>query len=149
LTSLSDAARAGPWHFGVGSEFAERADGLQGLSKAYGLQSAGSPVTMELGLLYSALNSRKVDMIAANSTDGPAGVLDVKILDDDKHYFPPYQCAVVVREESMARYPGLRAALEQLSGKLTAETMRRLNQAVDGNHRPIPDVATEFLKSVK
>jgi glycine betaine/choline ABC-type transport system substrate-binding protein len=149
LTSLSDAARGGPWHFGVGYEFAQRADGLPGLLKAYGLRSSGDPVTMDLGLLYSALNSRKVDMIAANSTDGPASALDVKILDDDKHYFPPYQCAVVVREESLARYPGLRGALEQLSGKLSVETMRRLNQAVDGDRRPIPQVATEFLNSVK
>ena len=149
LSSLSDAARGGPWHFGVGYEFAQRADGLPGLLKVYGLRSAGDPVTMDLGLLYSALNSRKVDMIAANSTDGPASALDVKILDDDRHYFPPYQCAVVVREKSLTRYPGLRAALEQLSGKLTVETMRRLNQAVDGEHRPAGQVAAQFLEAMR
>lgn len=149
LTTLSDAARAGPWHLGVGYEFAARPDGLQGLLKAYGLHSAGDPVTMDLGLLYSALASRKVDMIAANSTDGPASVLDVTILADDRRYFPPYQCSVVAREQTLARFPALRAAIEELSGKLNAATMRRLNQFVDGEHRPTAQVAGEFLEKMR
>jgi glycine betaine/choline ABC-type transport system substrate-binding protein len=149
LATLSDAARAGPWRLGVGAEFQQRADGLQGLVKAYGLRLAGDPVTMDLGLLYSALDGRKVDMIAANSTDGPAAVRDVTILADDRHYFPPYDCAVVAREETLARYPNLRGALEQLSGKLTAETMRRLNQQVDGERRPAAQVARQFLDSLR
>jgi glycine betaine/choline ABC-type transport system substrate-binding protein len=149
LATLSDAARAGPWRLGVGYEFAARPDGLQGLLKTYGLRSAGEPVTMDLGLLYSALASRKVDMIAANSTDGPASVLDVTILADDRRYFPPYQCSVVAREQTLARFPALRAALEELSGKLTASAMRRLNQLVDGDHRPTAEVAGEFLETVR
>jgi glycine betaine/choline ABC-type transport system substrate-binding protein len=148
LATLSDAARAGPWRFGVGYEFERRPDGLEGLVKTYGLRSAGDPVTMDLGLLYSALASRKVDMIAANSTDGPASVLDVTILADDRRYFPPYECAVVVREQSLARFPALRAALEELSGKLDAATMRRLNQLVDGEHRDAGQVAGQFLDSI-
>jgi glycine betaine/choline ABC-type transport system substrate-binding protein len=148
LATLSDAAPSRPWRLGVGSEFQQRADGLPGLVKTYGLQLDGEPVTMDLGLLYAALDSRKVDMIAGNSTDGPAAVRDVTILDDDRHYFPPYDCAVVAREETLARYPGLRAALEQLSGKLTVETMRRLNQEVDGEHRPVAQVAGQFLDSL-
>jgi glycine betaine/choline ABC-type transport system substrate-binding protein len=148
LATLSDAARAGPWHLGVGAEFQQRADGLPGLLKTYGLQMEGDPVNMDLGLLYAALDSRKVDMIAANSTDGQAAVRDVTLLDDDRHYFPPYDCAVVAREETLAHYPGLRGALEQLSGKLTAETMRRLNQRVDGERLPAAQVAREFLRSL-
>jgi osmoprotectant transport system substrate-binding protein len=108
----------------------------------------GQPVNMDLGLLYSALDTRKVDMIAANSTDGQAAVRDVTILDDDRHYFPPYDCAVVAREDTLARYAGLRGVLEQLSGKLTAEIMRRLNQRVDGAHVPTAQVAREFLDSL-
>ena len=104
---------------------------------------------MDLGLLYAALDSRKVDMIAANSTDGEASVRDVTILADDRRYFPPYECAVVVREETLARYPGLRGVLEQLSGKLTAETMRRLNREVDGDRRPAAQVARQFLDSLR
>jgi glycine betaine/choline ABC-type transport system substrate-binding protein len=148
LATLSDAAQAGPWRLGVGSEFQQRADGLPGLLKTYGLRMDGDPVTMDLGLLYVALDSRKVDMIAANSTDGPAAVRDVTVLADDRHYFPPYDCAVVAREETLARYPGLRGVLEQLSGKLPAETMRRLNQQVDGDRRPAAQVAREFLDSL-
>jgi osmoprotectant transport system substrate-binding protein len=149
LATLSDAARAGAWRMGVGAEFQQRADGLPGLLKAYGLRLDGEPVTMDLGLLYAALDSHKVDMIAANSTDGPAAVRDVTILDDDRRYFPPYDCAVVVREETLASYPGLRGALEQLSGKLTAETMRRLNQQVDGDRQPAARVAAKFLDSLR
>jgi glycine betaine/choline ABC-type transport system substrate-binding protein len=149
LATLSDAAGAHPWRLGVGAEFEQRADGLPGLMKTYGLRIDGSPVTMDLGLLYAALDSRKVDMIAANSTDGQAAVRDVTILDDDRHYFPPYDCAVVARNDVLARYPGLRGALEQLSGKLTAETMRRLNQQVDGQRRPAAQVAREFLDGLR
>jgi glycine betaine/choline ABC-type transport system substrate-binding protein len=149
LATLSDAARGGPWRLGVGYEFAGRPDGLPGLLNAYGLRSAGDPVTMDLGLLYAALASRKVDMIAANSTDGPAAVLDVAILADDRRYFPPYQCAVVAREATLARFPTLRAALEELSGKLSAAAMRRLNQLVDGEHRPAGLVAAQFLDAMR
>jgi len=148
LATLSDAARGGPWRLGVGSEFQQREDGLPGLLKTYGLRMAGDPVTMDLGLLYSALDGRKVDMIAANSTDGAAAVRDVTILTDDRHYFPPYDCAIVAREETLGRYPGLRDVLEQLSGKLPVETMRRLNQEVDGERRPVAQVAGQFLDSL-
>ena len=148
LATLSDAARAQAWRLGVGAEFQNRADGLPGLMQAYGLRLNGQPVTMDLGLLYTALDSRKVDMIAANSTDGQAAARDVAILDDDRHYFPPYDCAVLAREDVLARYPALRGVLEQLSGKLTAQTMRRLNQQVDGGHRPVPQVAREFLETL-
>jgi len=148
LTNLSEAASAGPWRLGVGSEFQQRADGLPGLVKAYGLRMDGEPVTMDLGLLYVALDSRKVDMIAANSTDGPAAVRDVTILADDKRYFPPYDCAVVAREEALRQFPALRGVLEQLSGKLTAEIMRKLNQKVDGERLPAAQVAREFLRSL-
>jgi len=148
LATLSDAERGGPWRLGVGSEFQQRADGLPGLLKTYGLRLAGEPLTMDLGLLYAALDSRKVDMIAANSTDGPAAVRDVTILADDRRYFPPYDCAVVARQETLERYPGLRAVLERLSGNLPVETMRRLNQEVDGEHRPVAQVAAQFLDSL-
>jgi glycine betaine/choline ABC-type transport system substrate-binding protein len=148
LVTISDAARAGPWRLGAGPEFQARADGLPGLMQAYGLRLDGNPVTMDLGLLYEALDGRQVDMIAANSTDGQAAVRDVAILDDDRHYFPPYDCAVVAREDTLARHPELRGALEQLSGKITAETMRRLNQQVEGEHHPAAQVAREFLNSL-
>jgi glycine betaine/choline ABC-type transport system substrate-binding protein len=145
LATLSDAAASRAWRMGIGYEFQQRPDGLDGLLKTYGLRTAGDPITMDLGLLYTALESRKVDIIAANSTDGQASVKDVTILADDRHYFPPYECAVVVREDALARFPGLREALEPLSGKLDDAAMRRLNYSVDAAHRTVAEVAAEFL----
>jgi len=146
--NLSEAAAERAWRLGVGYEFEQRRDGLDGLRAAYGLRLDGTPVTMDLGLLYAALGSGKVDMIAANSTDGLASALPVKILADDRHYFPSYECAVVAREETLGKFPRLRGALEELSGKISNERMQRLNYAVDGLHRPAAEVAAEFLRSV-
>lgn len=148
IKTLSDAAKAQPWRLGAGAEFSSRPDGLDGLVKTYGLRSQGTPVSMDLGLLYAALDSHKVDMIAGNSTDGLAAVRDVTILQDDRHYFPPYDCAVVVRQDTLARFPTLRSALEELSGKITDAGMRKLNYEVDGRHRSVVQVAQEFLRSL-
>lgn len=148
IRTLSDAARTQAWKLGAGYEFKQRPDGLAGLLAAYNLRPDGDPVTMDLGLLYAALKSRRVDLVAANSTDGLAAVLDVRMLEDDRHYFPPYECAVVAREDSMARLPGLRDAIEELSGKLPGAVMRKLNFAVDGEHRPPAQVAARFLDSL-
>lgn len=148
VTTLSGAARAHAWRLGIGYEFRDRPDGLPGLLRAYPLRLAGDPVTMDLGLLYAALDNRKVDMIAANSTDGLIAVHKVTVLEDDRHYFPPYQCAAVVREDTLARYPALRGALEELSGKISDSVMRQLNYQMDGPHRPVAQVAAEFLRSL-
>jgi osmoprotectant transport system substrate-binding protein len=148
VSTLSAAAKARAWRLGMGYEFAQRPDGLDGMLKTYGLRLAGEPATMDLGLLYSALENRQVDLIAANSTDGLISALPVAVLDDDRHYFPPYECSVVVREAALNRYPNLRAVLEQLSGKLPDATMRRLNYQVDGKHRPAEQVADEFLRTI-
>jgi len=149
MRTISQAAqRKEGWRLGVGYEFLTRPDGLAGLQRTYGLRVDGAPVTMDLGLLYSALQGRQVDMAAANSTDGMLAALPLTVLEDDKHYFPPYECAVVIREQVMAKFPRLRGALERLSGKMSNDTMRRLNNDVDGKHRPVREVAAEFLKSV-
>lgn len=146
IRTLSQAAAAHPWTLGIGYEFAQRPDGLDGLLSTYGLHMAEPPRTMDLGLLYTALKDNQVDMIAASATDGQISNMNVEVLEDDKHYFPPYQCAVVVREAAEQRLPGLRAALEELSGKISDEEMRKLNAAVDVDHRPEWKVAGEFLK---
>ncbi len=148
LVTLSDAARAHAWSLGIGYEFAQRPDGLDGLIKTYGLHEAAVPISMDLGLLYSALESGRVDMIAGNSTDGMIAKMDVAILQDDRHYFPAYQCAVVVREPALARFPNLRAALQELSGRISDAAMRRMNAAVDVDHRPVSRVAAEFLRAL-
>jgi len=104
---------------------------------------------MDLGLLYAALDARKVDLIAANSTDGLAAARNVEILEDDRHYFPPYECAAVVRADTLARFPQLRPALDALSGRIDDATMRRLNYEVDGKKRPVPQVAAEWLANLR
>jgi glycine betaine/choline ABC-type transport system substrate-binding protein len=151
IDSLSDAARyaAGKegWTLGVGYEFQQRPDGLPGLLKTYRLPIKGSPKTMDLGLLYKALEQKQVDMVAANATDGLLSVMDVKVLRDDKRYFPPYQAALTVRAGALAVHPGLKEALDQLSGKFSDEIMRALNHQVDGKHRPVSEVAVTFLRA--
>jgi glycine betaine/choline ABC-type transport system substrate-binding protein len=147
LVTLSEAAGARAWKLGVGYEFIQRPDGLPGLLKTYHLRTAGDPISMDLGLLYAALKSKRVDLIAASSTDGLISVLDVTVLQDDRRYFPPYECAVIVREDALAKHPGLRDALEELSGKLPDQVMRKLNFGVDGEHRPPAQVAARFLDS--
>lgn len=148
LRTLSEAARRRTgWVMGAGYEFLERPDGFKGLVKTYGLVIQGQVKTMDLGLLYRALEQRQVDMIAASATDGMLSVLDVTVLQDDKHYFPPYEAAAVVRAGSLASRRGMREALDQLGGTLTNETMRKLNYEVDGKHRRLADVAREFLNA--
>lgn len=146
IETLSDAARRKQgWTLGVGYEFLQRPDGLKGLLATYHLPLAGAPKSMDLGLLYSALEQKQVDMAAANATDGQLSVLDVKVLGDDRHYFPPYQAALVVRADTLAAHPGLRAALNQLAGRLSDSAMRDLNYQVDGKHRQVAEVAREWL----
>ncbi|AXC09396.1 L-proline glycine betaine binding ABC transporter protein ProX [Acidisarcina polymorpha] len=145
IQTLSEATRyASQWRLGVGYEFEERPDGLRGLSAAYGLRFDGSPRTMDLGLLYRALNSKQVDIVAGNSTDGPIQAFGLAVLRDDKHYFPPYQAVPLVREEALERWPQMRAAFTALAGQISAEEMQAMNNAVDGQHRDPAAVVREF-----
>ena len=145
LATLTEAARYAPqWRLGVGYEFEQRPDGLAGLSTAYGLKFAAAPRTMDLGLLYRALNAHQVDMIAANSTDGPIKAFGLTALEDDKHYFPPYQAVPLVRAEALERWPQIQIALDELAGKITADDMRGMNEAIDGQHRDPAEVVREF-----
>ena len=129
---------------GVGYEFAERPDGLRGLTAAYGLRFVGEPRTMELGLLYRALAAHQVDIVAGNSTDGAIKALDFVALGDDKHYFPPYEAVPLVREDSLKRWPQIGVAMEKLAGRVSADEMRAMNLAVESQHRDVGDVVREF-----
>ena len=145
LETLSDAARIDGWRLGAGYEFEQRADGLAALESLYHLRFSAAPTSMDLGLLYQALEAKQVDMIAANATDGLLAKLDVKILTDDRRAFPPYQVSIAVREDSLRDIPGLEAALADLSNKFTNQTMQKLNYEVDGELRSAAQVAAEFL----
>jgi osmoprotectant transport system substrate-binding protein len=151
LRTISDAVKIAPdpekgWRLGVGYEFESRPDGLRGLEATYGLKFAGDPRTMDLGLLYRALSSGQVDMVAGNSTDGPIRALGFVVLEDDKHYFPPYEAVPLVREDSLRRHPGIQVAMDRLAGKVSADEVRGMNYAVDSEHRDVGDVVREFRK---
>lgn len=147
LETLSDAASIqNLWKLGVGYEFLTRPDGYEALMRGYNIQWDAGPQSMDLGLLYRALQQGQVNMIAANATDGLLSAGDYKVLRDDKQVFPPYQACIVVREDTLARTPGAEKALRELSGKFTNEQMQTLNYQVDGQHRPVAQVATEFLR---
>jgi osmoprotectant transport system substrate-binding protein len=145
LRTISDAARVAPQlRLGVGYEFESRPDGLPGLSAAYNLHFAGPPRTMDLGLLYRALADRQVDIVAGNSTDGPIRALGFVVLADDLHFFPPYQAVPLVREDSLARHPEIQIAMDKLAGKVTAEDVQTMNDAVDRQHQDVTAVVSAF-----
>jgi osmoprotectant transport system substrate-binding protein len=147
LETLSDAA-ADPSGFslGCGYEFLTHPDGFAALNSKYSIKWKTAEKTMDLGLLYRALRGQQVSMVAGNTTDGVLSKLDVRVLKDDKHAFPPYQACIVVRTGALTQNPALRQALSELSGKITDEQMRAMNYAVDGEHRQVRDVAREFLQ---
>jgi len=148
IQTLSQAAKYTPqWRGGFGYEFAEREDGFLGLAKTYDLRFAQPPRLMDSGLVYRALLQKQVDIINANSTDGQIARLGLVVLKDDKQYFPPYEAAPIVRQAILKKYPEVKKAIAQLSGRITADEMRQLNYQVEGELQDIKDVVREFRKS--
>jgi osmoprotectant transport system substrate-binding protein len=148
LRTISDIIPVAPkWRAGVGYEFLERPDGFPGWSARYNLHFDESPKVMDLGLIYRALVDHQVDIVAGNSTDGLIDSLHLVALEDDRHYFPPYDAVPIVRQSTLAKFPQLRAALADLAGKLTAVDMRRLNYAVDADQRDVAAVVSDFRAS--
>ena len=150
ITSLSQAAADAPkWRAGFGYEFMERPDGYAGLASAYGLRFAEPPRIMDLGLLARALRDHQIDLAAGNATDGLIPALDLFVLEDDRHYFPPYEAVPVVRQQTLQQNPEVAEALVQLSGKISDQEMQQMNYAVDGQHRDVKGVVREFLTQKK
>src|SRR2546428_2183196 len=148
LKTISQAARYTPqWRAGFGYEFMERPDGYNGLAATYGLRFAAPPRIMDLGLLTRALKDKQVDLAARNMTDGLISALALVVLDDERHYFPPYEAVPVIRQQTLARHPEVDQALNDLAGKISDDDMRQLNYAVDGQHRDVKQVVREFLRS--
>jgi osmoprotectant transport system substrate-binding protein len=148
IKTISDATpHASQWRAGFGYEFMERPDGYPGLAEVYRLRFAEMPRILDLGLLYRALLEHQVDLVAGNSTDGLLAARDLVILEDDKHYFPPYDAVPLMRRETVARHPEVRAAIVELAGKISDAEMQKMNYAVDGEHRDATEVAREFLKA--
>jgi osmoprotectant transport system substrate-binding protein len=148
LQHMSDLVPVAPrWRVGVGFEFLERSDGFRGWSERYGLRFAQQPSVMDLGLIYRALQDHKVDIVAGNSTDGVIDSLHLVILEDDRHYFPPYDAVPIVRRATLEKFPQLRGVLAELGGKISGADMRHLNYLVDGEQRDVAAVVREYRQS--
>ena len=145
LRTISDLVPHAPQcRAGFGYEFMERSDGYPGLARAYGIKFAAAPSIMDLGLLYRALKERQVDVVAGSSTDGLIIALGMVILEDDRHFFPPYQAVTILRGGALREHPELRGALDVLGGKISDDEMRHMNYAVDAQQRDPAAVAREF-----
>jgi osmoprotectant transport system substrate-binding protein len=145
LRTISDIApHASEWRPGFGYEFKERPDGYRGWAATYQLKFRAEPRIMDLGLLYRALVDKQVDIVAGNSTDGVIQALDLVVLEDDRHYFPPYEAVPVVRGAALEQHPELSEVLRALGGKISVAEMRKLNYVVDGEHKDVREVVRKF-----
>ncbi len=124
----------------------ERPDGYKGLAATYGLRFAAPPRIMDLGLLARALKDKQIDLAAGNTTDGLIPALDLFVLEDDKHYFPPYEAVPIIREQTLTEHPEVKQTLDELAAKISDTEMRQLNYEVDGQKRDVKDVVREFLR---
>jgi osmoprotectant transport system substrate-binding protein len=150
VKTLSQAAQFSlRWRAGFGYEFMERPDGYHGLVATYGLHFAEEPRIMDLGLLARALKDRQIDLAGGNATDGLIPALDLVVLEDDRHYFPPYEAVPVIREETERQHPEIVQALAALAGQISDTEMQRMNYAVDAQHRDTTEVVREFLRAKK
>jgi osmoprotectant transport system permease protein len=150
LQTVDDLRRVeGQWRPGFGYEFAERADGYPGLASAYGLRFTAPPRVMELDLVYRALATKQVDVIAGDATSGLIRSLDLAILRDNRAYFPPYYAVPIVRSAVLLAHPEVREAISQLAGKISEDDMRAMNAAVDVDHRDVAATVREFLSRIE
>lgn len=129
---------------GFNSEFMEREDGYPGLQEVYGFSM--NAVEMEIGLMYEALQNEKVDVISGFSTDGRIAAYQLRVLDDDLNYFPPYYAAPLLRMQTLEKFPQLEDIFDQLAGRISEEAMMRMNLSVDQDKKSPAEVARNFLE---
>lgn len=144
LYSVSTVFSEDQFRIGVPPEFLERADGFEGLREHYDLDL--TVVEMNASLMYEALQNERVDVAVGYSTDGRIEAFNLKMLEDDKHYFPPYECAPVIRQDFAENNPEAIEVINRLAGTIDTETMIRLNSAVDHEGKDEQLVAREFLQ---
>lgn len=147
-TAASDVGALAPsLSVGFTAEFAERPDGYPGFSEHYGF-AFGETRDLEPNILYEAVAEEQVDVAFGFATDGRIDSYDLRVLDDDRGFFPPYEAAPVVRIATLRAYPELRAPLERLGGALPDSTMRRLNREAEQGDGTIAEVAAGFVASL-
>jgi osmoprotectant transport system substrate-binding protein len=149
LRTLSDVSKKAPLlRLGAVPEFAKRSDGLPGLQRAYGGFNFKSIRLVDFGLKYKALLDGDVDIVVAFGTDGAIVADDLVVMVDDRHLFPPYQVAPVVRLDALKARPEIAQILNGVAPLLTDTTMRTLNNEIDGPQKREPaDVARDFIKA--
>lgn len=133
--------------FGAEHEFFNRQDGFDGLVDAYGIEFKGEPKKMNVALKYQAIGNGEMDVTDAFVTDGPIKQYNLKVLEDDKHFFPPYYAAPIVRKDTLEKHPELEDILNSLAGKIDDEKMTDINYKVDVQGEDVKTVAKEFLET--
>ncbi len=148
LRTLSDVSRAAPeLRLAVTAEFLNRPDGLPGLRHTYGGFNFKQIVQVDIGLRYQALHDNRADVAVAFSTDGEIVEYDLVVFEDDKHAFPPYQAAPVVRDAALQKYPSIAPTLNKVAPLLDETTIRNINLAINGPQKLEPaDVVRDFLQ---
>ncbi|HCY8456158.1 TPA: osmoprotectant ABC transporter substrate-binding protein [Staphylococcus aureus] len=147
LETVSDLAKhSKDLRLGMDSSWMNRkGDGYEGFKKEYGFDF-GTVRPMQIGLVYDALNSEKLDVALGYSTDGRIAAYDLKVLKDDKQFFPPYAASAVATNELLRQHPELKTTINKLTGKISTPEMQRLNYEADGKGKEPAVVAEEFLK---
>lgn len=146
LKTTSDLAKVSDeLILGCTMEFSDRDDGYKGLKKIYNINFK-SLKPVDGGLRYTAVNNKESDVIDAFSTDGLLKAFNLKTLEDDKNFFPPYYAVPIIRKDTLEKYPELKNVLNKLAGQISEETMRELNYKVDKLGEEPGKVANEFLK---
>lgn len=146
METYSDLAKvSGELVFGADHEFFNRQDGFEGLVDVYGFQFKGEPKKMDISLKYQAIGNGDMDVTDIFATDGPIRQYNLKVLTDDKGFFPPYYAAPIVRNETLEKHPELKELLNQLGGKIDDDTMTELNYLVDVEGQSVESVAQNFL----
>ncbi|MBL4966469.1 MULTISPECIES: osmoprotectant ABC transporter substrate-binding lipoprotein OpuCC [Bacillus] len=147
VNTVSDLKKnATEYKLGVDNAWLKRkGDGYKGFVSTYGFEF-GTTYPMQIGLVYDAVKNEKMDAVLAYSTDGRIKAYDLKILEDDKQFFPPYDCSPVIPEKVLKEHPELEGIIDKLIGKIDTETMQELNYEVDGKLKEPSVVAKEFLE---
>ncbi|HEY2452993.1 MAG TPA: glycine betaine ABC transporter substrate-binding protein [Scandinavium sp.] len=136
------------WLLGLDLEFAGRSDGMKPLQQAYQMPLDRPQIRqMDPGLVYNAVRDGFVDAGLIYTTDGRVKGFDLKVLKDDKGFFPSYAVTPVVRKDTLEAHPGLEEALNTISGLLNNEVITELNKRVDIDHQSPQKVAQDFLHS--
>lgn len=144
LTKVSDLKRLeNSMVAGFTLEFNDREDGNKGLKSLYDLNFEVK--TMEPALRYTAISNKSIDLTDVYSTDSQIITNNLRVLEDDKKLFPPYQAAPLLREETLEKYPELEKALGELDGKITSREMTEMNYQVDVEGKPASEVARDYL----